>query len=144
MYDPSINNANLLNDVSTTRINIGFLRVEVTTGHQAIPINNADVIVMANDDNGIKLLDVLQTNITSRTDTVALETKPKDLSLVPGFKEPFSVCDVEINANGFYRMLCRDVQIFENIVTVLPVSMIPKTFVSNVSVIELQTNTQDL
>ena len=103
---------------------IGFLIVEVKTANGAIPIPNARVYVYQTG-NDTDVVYSLRTNSSGRTPKVALETKEKDLSLVPGNFLPFTLYNVTVSADGYYSASSSRVPMFEGVTSILPFDLIP-------------------
>jgi hypothetical protein len=69
---------------------------------------------------------VLETDESGKTQVITLETPPKSLSLSPGSDiPPYSLYDVEITHPGFYSIITRDVQIYPDTTSILPINMLP-------------------
>ncbi len=112
----------IITDTSTE--NIGFLTIEAKTANGAIPIENARVYIYPlGDENSV--IYSLRTDSAGQTEKVALETKSKDLSLVPGNFEPFSLYNVTVSADGYYSASRSRVPMFEGVHSILPFDLIP-------------------
>ena len=109
---------------------IGFLTVKVTTANGAIPIENAAVHISGYDpkDEGTDTGDAiysLRTDLSGRTDTVALNTKDAVLSNTPGNITPFSTYNITVTADGYYESEKINVPIFQGITSIQNVELIP-------------------
>ncbi len=102
---------------------IGYLKVEVFTGSEALPVGGAYVIIRSTSGD---LLYELKANENGTTEMVSLEAPDKLNTLNPyeigGF---YSTYDVEIRANGYMDSSIRGVQIFDTETSILPVEMLP-------------------
>lgn len=114
--------------------NIGFFVASVRTANGALPVENAMVTIYNSsplDENGAPtlndtdLLYSLRTDNSGRTEKIALETKSKDLSTVPGNEEPYFTYNVAVSANGFYDSEFIDVPIFQGITSIQTVNLMP-------------------
>lgn len=113
---------------------IGFLTVAVKTANGALPIENASVVIYGHselDENSVPLenpSDViysLKTNRNGLTERVALQTKPKELSEVPGNLYPYLSYNIFVTADGYYDSSYINVPIFQGINSLQPVNLIP-------------------
>ncbi len=95
------------------------------TAKDALPINSGSITVR--NDAGETVFYEFLTAVSSGISKVAtLETPPKMLSLDSGdVAQPYSVYNVSIRAEGSYRMLIEGVQLFEGVVSQLPIELIP-------------------
>ncbi len=102
---------------------MGYLKLEVFTGNEALPVGQARVAVKSNDG---RILYELRTDANGATDTVQMAAPNKENSLDPYSQgEPYSTCDVEVSADGFDTTIIRGVQIFDTETSILPINMIP-------------------
>ena len=109
---------------------IGFLTTEVRTANGAIPLENALVYVYSTGNEN-DVLYSLRTNSAGQTPKIALATKSKDLSLVPGNFEPFSLYNVTVTADGYYSASRSRVPMFEGVNSILPFDLVPLSENSN-------------
>ena len=109
---------------------IGNIIVEVTTGRGAIPLLEIDVIIdrldLDDPDGRQELIAVLETDRSGRTKPVAVKTVSRELSLVPGNSEPFSIFYVTASEKGFEPVRNRPVDVFANEVSILKIDLVPK------------------
>ena len=111
--------------------NIGFLIVEATTANGAIPIEDALIYIYPSSDTGAFPDDIsgvlysLRSDSSGRSDKIALETKPRFLSLSPSNETPFLTYNIYVKADGFYDSQKLNVPIFQGITSIQPVEMIP-------------------
>ncbi len=106
----------------------GYLRLRVTSAGGALPVSGAVVTVSEYTPDGTgEVLYSLRTNEGGLTDTVALPTVPAADSMKPGAERPYSVYSVVVKKDGYYTVEGVAVPIFDKIVALQPVNMIPLT-----------------
>lgn len=105
-------------------IGTGFLKVRVSTARDALPIAGATVRISPGDGDG-GVLYTLTTNMSGETETVRLSAPPAYLSESPGSAQPYSKYNVEVIKDGYISTLNLDSPVFDGIVSVLPVSLVP-------------------
>ncbi len=110
----------------------GYILVNVRAGHEAFPIENADVIVSAVID-GNRL--IIATGITDISGTTArLETPAPDIiysqSPFPA-ERPYSLFDISVRANGYFNARSVDVPVFSGITSIQNFNMIPVPLMMN-------------
>ena len=105
----------------------GKFGVRAFAANSAYPVENALVIVRPKKSDGTPVtVAVLETDESGKTQVITLETPPKSLSLSPGSDiPPYSLYDVEITHPGFYSIITRDVQIYPDTTSILPINMLP-------------------
>lgn len=117
--------------------NIGFLIVEATTANGAIPIEDALIYVYPSGDKGAFPDDIsgalysLRSDTSGRSEKIALETKPRSLSLSPSNLTPFLTYNIYVKADGFYDSQKLNVPIFQGVTSIQPVEMIPLSEYAN-------------
>lgn len=105
----------------------GYLTVQVTAGNEAVPVSNATVKVLQ-DDN---ILYELSTDSSGSTQMVELETVARDLSLDPNYRgNPYTLYDLIVSANGYYSLHIHGIRIFEDEHAIQAVSLIPLMSIS--------------
>ena len=72
----------------------GYLIAQVFTARQAIPIENAAVLVTKKNGTGDDLVAYQFTNSSGETQKIEIETPEIGLSQEPGNFEPFAVVDI--------------------------------------------------
>ena len=105
----------------------GRFGVRAFTASSAYPVSGALVFVRGRRSGGESYpVAVLETDESGRTPIITLETPPKSLSLSPGTGGvPYALYDVEVSHKDFYTIVTRDVQIYPDTTSVLPVNMLP-------------------
>ena len=101
---------------------IGYLRVEVSSANRALPTVAARVTVTYCD----KAEETVFTDSSGHTETFEQLAPDRELSLDPDFNgEVYSTMDVEVRAFKFKTTIVRGVQIFAGETSILPVDMQP-------------------
>lgn len=105
----------------------GKFGVRAFAAGSAYPVDGALVIVRSKKEDGTPAtIAVLETDESGKTQTITLETPPKSLSLAPGSEiPPYALYDVEVTRPGFYSVVTRDVQIYPDTTSILPINMLP-------------------
>ena len=120
---------------------IGFLTITVRTANGALPIEGALVNIYENREtqngngditnaNG-HLIYSMRTNSSGQTEKVALPTKDKSLSQVPGNVRPFMSYNVFASKEGYFDSDVINVPVFQGITSVQPINIIPLSEYSN-------------
>ena len=104
---------------------IGYLQVRVSTAQTAIPLENAQVIIRADETQGGNAVAVLRSDQNGITPRVALATVPRSLSEVPGNSHPFYVYHMEVSKEGYYTQYYQNIPVFDGISALQAVEMIP-------------------
>ena len=101
----------------------GNLIIQARTADDALPLSG--VRVRISDDHGIVLYNLI-TDESGETEQIPLEAVDREFSLDPGFTGlPFSIYQLEAEAEGFNSVQITDVQIFDGENAIQPVPMIP-------------------
>ena len=105
---------------------IGGLQINARKASGAYPVSNVNVrIIGAEEANKFTAFSVF-TNRDGNTPVVSLPAPDRSLSLTSGAAEvPYSVYDVEITAEGFYPKVIKNVAVFDEVIAILPINMIP-------------------
>ena len=104
---------------------LGYLKVETRTLNNILPVK--DAIVIIKDKTG-KVLYRFKTDGSGQTGTVQLEAPEKRRTLSPNYSGPFFYTySVEVSIPEQYiTVITEEVEIFDNITSILPVTMVPK------------------
>lgn len=78
----------------------GYFRANVTAQGSARPISGAKVTI-SDINNPENIIEELTTNEDGQTETVTLQTPPLEYSMVPESSQPYSVYNVQIEADGY-------------------------------------------
>ncbi|MEF9940032.1 MAG: peptidoglycan-binding protein [Clostridium sp.] len=101
----------------------GYLRVDVVNEENNFPISGADVTI-AYTDGGMPE-EVLQTNNSGQTASLALRTPPVALSLQSGTVKPYADYNVFITADGFEPLAIKGTEVLSGVTAIQPARMIP-------------------
>lgn len=113
-------------DTTQNESSYGRFGVRTFAASSAYPIKGAIVIVRSKKESPPLTVAVLETDESGKTPVIALAAPPKALSLSPNENgTPFSLYDAEISHPGFYTTVTRDIQIYPDTASILPVNMIP-------------------
>lgn len=109
---------------------VGYLRVSVTAGGLAYPVEGAIVFIRdtLESADSTDVVYSLRTDSSGATPTVALDAKDASLSQSAGNASPFNLYSVEIMKEGYASTLINEVQVFEGITATLPVNLVPKSY----------------
>ena len=106
----------------------GYLIVHVTTASGAIPLEGAQVGIREyspeNTLNG-DFVAALISGPDGNTELISLPTHPKSESLVAGNTAPYSTYLAEVRLEGYSDQTFIGIPIFDGIVAIQPVNMIP-------------------
>lgn len=103
----------------------GYLRIKVSSGEGAFPIEDAIVLISPNNKENNGVLYSLRTDSSGLTEEVPLPTKPKSLSESPGTPSPFFTYNIETKKDGYYTVNNMNVPVFEGVRATLPVNLVP-------------------
>ena len=106
----------------------GYLIVHVTTASGAIPLEGAQVSIREyspeNTPNG-NFVAALISGPDGNTELISLPTHPKSESLVAGNAAPYSTYVADVRLEGYSDQTFIGIPIFDGIVAIQPVNMIP-------------------
>lgn len=104
----------------------GRFGVRAFSASSAFPVAGALVFVRGKRAGGESYtVAVLETDESGKTPVITLETPPRSASLTPGGVTPYSLYDVEVSHRDYYTVVTRDVQIYPDTTSILPVNMLP-------------------
>lgn len=106
----------------------GYLIVHVTTASGAIPLEGAQVGIREyspQNEMGGAFVASLVSGPDGNTELIALPTHPKSESLVAGNRIPYSTYVAEVRLEGYSDQTFIGIPIFDGIVAIQPVNMIP-------------------
>lgn len=105
---------------------IGWISVDVRTGENASPVAGASVIITSMADGSLIFKAAGITNESGQIKKIALPTPSVSLSLDSGNKiKPYSIYDISVYADGFFRERSIDVPVFAGITSIQQFDMIP-------------------
>lgn len=105
----------------------GSLRIEVSSGYGANPIEDALVVITSKNADGTRsILSSMLTNSSGETKTAKILSPPASLSENRDNKLPVSsFVDISISRKGYYKVENYNVPVFTGITSIQPVNMIP-------------------
>ena len=103
----------------------GFLGASTFAAGRILPISGAQVYVSQIKDGKEKLLYSLITDENGNTPVVSLDAPDIELSESPGNITPFSLYNMRVLKDGFFRTTIKDVQVFAQRITIQNVDMVP-------------------
>jgi len=104
----------------------GRLGVRAFSAGSSFPVAGALVFIRGKREGGeVYTVAVLETDESGKTPVVTLETPPRSASLSPGGGTPYSLYDIEVSHRDYYTVVSRDVQVYPDTVSILPVNMLP-------------------
>ena len=104
----------------------GFLRVETYQLDSLVPFQGAKVTITPISPEGKPMHKIeLKTNEIGRTDEIELAAPPKEESLHPGSKMPYSIANITVSAPGYKTVVIKGTQILPDQLSIQPVNMFP-------------------
>lgn len=103
----------------------GTLVVRVFTAREALPVADALVLISRRIDGNPTLQWSGRTDVSGNTPEIQLPTPEASLSEEPGHVHPYASYDIEVDQDGFYTAVFRNVPIFAGVTAVQPVEMVP-------------------
>lgn len=103
----------------------GFLTVQVSLARGAYPVKGADVVISGASGEPEFLIN-LTTDQSGRTQRVTLPAPKASYSQTPnnGFR-PYGIYDVKVSLPGYYTENALNVQIFDQVESIQPISLRP-------------------
>ena len=103
----------------------GFLRVITAAADSAYPVAGARVTVSTRIGGETFLNYVLLTDENGETPTVSLPAPPPELSQDPAHEDPFALCHILAEAQGFYPGEAQEVPVFAGVTSRQVFQMVP-------------------
>lgn len=104
----------------------GYLIVKVSTASDAIPIENASVIIQGKDESNSNVLLSLLSDKDGLTPKIALPSPPSELSEAPSpSSKPYFVYNIDVFKEGYYPQHYNGVPIFQNVTAIQNAHVIP-------------------
>lgn len=114
-------------------------RFQVYTARNALPIKGALCVIMRKSNGGYVTLHRLITDISGQTNPVSLPAPSASLSQFPGNTvQPYALYDAEVSAEGYNTVEIKNIPVFEGVLSVQRVAMIPQTEESVTEIINEQ------
>lgn len=104
---------------------MGYLIVNVSTARGAIPLRDATVTVYYDEPGSTGVHSVLTTDMSGKTDKIALPAPERALSESPGNDRPYATYTVVAEKDGYYTVTGTAVPIFAGITSIQPIEMLP-------------------
>ncbi len=115
----------------------GTMKVRTYVASEALPVEDVLVKVYGTDDNNKDVMYSIITDSDGVTKEITLPTPDKSYSTSPGAIEtPYAVYTVEVAKDGFYPKVINNIPIFGQTAAVLPIEMIPLSFLENGNIIQ--------
>lgn len=102
----------------------GFLQINVVSDANSFPITDADVSI-SRSESPENTLEELKTNSSGKTENVALEAPPIELSLTPQDIRPYAEYTIRITAPGYEPVIITGSEVLAESTSLQPVRMIP-------------------
>lgn len=110
-------------------ISRGFLRLQVTSGQGAVPIEGVEGIISKTVQDREYIIGRLLTDSSGVSKMIALPAPNRSLSEQPRSESmqelPYATYDLSVNANNFVPVLIKDIPIFDGIVSIQPIGLHP-------------------
>lgn len=105
---------------------IGWISVDVRTGENASPVKGASVIVTSMADGNLIFKATRTTDESGQIKKIALPAPSANLSMdSENIIKPYSIYDINVYADGFFRERSIDVPVFSGITSIQQFNMIP-------------------
>lgn len=104
---------------------VGFIKVAVSTAQQAVPLPGSKVTIASGEEH-VDFYAELQTDISGNTPVVTVPAPSRTLSQTPGGTvRPYYRYSIDVELPGYDIVNITDVPVFEGILSLQPVSMVP-------------------
>ncbi len=100
----------------------GRLQINVTSSDGFLPIQDA-VITISFTGEPDSTIEELTTDSSGQTEEIELPAPPIDYSMQPSMEQPYSECNIEVNAPGYEPVLISGAQILPETKAIQPVTM---------------------
>lgn len=118
-----------MRDYYNRNISRGFLRLQVTSGQGAVPIEGVEGIISKTVQDREYIIGRLLTDSSGVTKVIALPAPNRSLSEQPRSESmqelPYATYDLSVNADNFVPVLIKDIPIFDGIVSIQPIGLQP-------------------
>lgn len=122
---PNINENQMIQGQSENLDSKGQLIVRLSTSNSASPIKGGIVLVSLDTSQGERLIKSLVTNENGETRVITLDTVSQSQSQSPGINNPYASYSIRASADGYFTIDSVNAPIFENIVAIQTIEMIP-------------------
>ncbi len=107
------------------KMRYGYILVQAAASGSSLPISFARVVITRQTEEGTELIGSFLTDENGKTEPVRVPAPPRELSEQPGRAIPYSTYNVYVSHVDYASANSIDVQVFEGIVSILPVEMLP-------------------
>ena len=104
---------------------IGYLIVNVSTARGAIPLKDAAVTVYFDEAGNTSVSNVLKTDMSGKTEKLALPAPSRTESESPGTDKPYATYTVNVQKAGYYPVTNTGVPVFAGVTSIQPIEMVP-------------------
>ena len=105
----------------------GSLRFRTSTARGALPVAGAKVVVSKEIGGRKHVFYSLTTDNSGLTQVMSLPAPPKELSETPDSSiQPYSLYNAEVSAAGYNDVFIRDIPVFEGVLSLQKVAMVPE------------------
>lgn len=102
-----------------------YLLVRVYSARGAIPLEGAVVTISQFTDSGEELLHLTVTDENGFTAKFPLPAANRELSQQPGYPNPFTFYNVQVDVDGFYTIRNENIPLYGGVTSVQSVAMVP-------------------
>ena len=105
---------------------LGSLRVRATVAEDAVPLRGVNVLIKGESADNADVIYSVVTDRDGLTALISLPAIPTADTLTPGGADgKEEVYSVTASADGYYAVNIKGVPLYEGVVTLLPINMIP-------------------
>ncbi len=105
----------------------GSLRFRTYTARAALPVAGARVVISKNIGGKKHVFYSLTTDSSGLTQVMSLPAPPKELSETPDSSvQPYALYNAEVSAAGYNDVLISDIPVFEGVLSLQKVAMVPE------------------
>ena len=104
----------------------GFLRVQAFAGPGALPIPDADVLVVREFTDGARRFAAGKTDVSGILDGIVLPAPDAALAQQPGAKVPYALYDIYVTHPDYRTEIYRQVPVFAGVRSIQPVRFIAR------------------
>ena len=120
--------AQRVDEESVPYTDYGFLKVEVRTADNSMPVPNAAVTVVKKGENGDELIFSGSTDESGSVKKIKLPAPPNTKRVLPESFQNYAVYTVSVYSDGYYRAVSSDVPVFGGITSIQRFNLIPIPF----------------
>lgn len=109
----------------TPQTDIGYIKVEATSGRRSEPIIGAQVSISKPTPEGEELISLTETGPNGSTPLIEVPTVSRELSQQPGNIQPYTVYNITVKKAGYFTVVNTNVQVYSGVTAIQPAIMIP-------------------